>query len=145
MTKRSIITLVIGIISIVSLSSCKPSNIQPNDVDSKIANFVTTYFPGTTIVSCIYQHYEYDVKLNDGTDLDFTKKMEWEEIDCEHSNLFSEVPSELIPEAILTFVRNTYPNNKIVKIAKDGTRWEVELDNDIEIEFNKDFEILKID
>lgn len=144
MTKKSILTIIIGLIAI-TLFSCKPPIIQPENVDSKIVNFVESYFPGTSIVSCTYEHQEYEVRLNDGTKIEFTKRKNWEEIDCEHSTLFTEVPSELIPEAISSFVMNNYPENKIIKIAKDDYGWEIELDNDIEIEFNKKFELLKID
>ena len=110
----------------------------------KIETFVSTYFPQANITAIVPDGREYDVMLSDHTNLEFDRKMEWKEVDCEHSTIYTSVPSALVPQQITDYVNQNYPNNDIVKISKDGRNWDIELNNDIEIEFNRNFEIVEI-
>ena len=138
MQKLSIICAAIAILA--SMAFCTKVDNNP-----KIENFVNAYFPQATITATVPDGREFDVMLSDNTKLEFTHKVEWESVDCEHSTIYTFVPSALVPQQITNYVNQNYPNNTIVKISKDGRNWDIELNNDIEIEFNKNFEVIDID
>ena len=68
-----------------------------------------------------------------------------ENIDCKHSNIYTSVPAELIPIEIANYVKASFPNEDIIKIDKDHRDWEIELNNRLEIKFDKKFRVLEFD
>ena len=115
-----------------------------DDPTPAITQFVKTYFPKANVQMVHADWDEFEVKLSDGTELEFNRSFEWTKIDCEHSSLYPSVPAELVPEQIASYVKSTFAKQDIVKIEKKGRGWEIELTNDIEIKFNKNFKVTKI-
>ena len=115
------------------------------DPTPAITEFVKTYFPKANVLIVKSEWDEYEVKLSDGTQLEFTRDFEWKKIDCEHSNTYTAVPAELVPEQIATYVKTNLANQSIIKIEKKRRGWEIELNNELEIKFNKNFVVTKID
>ena len=119
--------------------------IPVDQLPQPVKTFVQSNFPQQTIV---YAEMEteaagttYEVKLNDGTELDFDKKGNWEKIDCK----MVAVPAAFVPQEITNFVKNSYPGALIVKIAKERNGWEAETSNGLELKFNKKFQLVAID
>jgi len=83
----------------------------------------------------------YDVVFTNGTKIEFDENGAWKEIDCKNSA----VPKALVPVQITKYVRSHYPHSKIVKIERDRKGYEIELSGDIDISFNKNFEVTDID
>ena len=115
------------------------------DPTPDIQQFVSTYFPKATILFTQHDDGEYEVRLSDGTEIEFTRKGEWKNIDCKHSNIYTSVPAELIPVEITNYVKASFPNENIIKIDKDRRDWEIELSNRLEIKFDKKFRVLEYD
>ena len=115
------------------------------DPTPAIQQFVKTYFPETTILFTQRDEGEYEVRLSDGTEIEFTRKGEWKHIDCKHSNVYTSVPNALIPVEIANYVKASFPDEDIVKIDKDRRDWEIELSNRLEIKFDKKFRVLEFD
>ena len=112
------------------------------DPTPAIHQFVKTYFPETTILFSQRDEGEYEVRLSDGTEIDFTRNGEWKNIDCKHSSIYTSVPDALIPVEIANYVKATFPDETIIKIDKDRRDWEIELSNHLEIKFNKRFNVI---
>ena len=55
------------------------------------------------------------------------------------------MPAELVPEQIATYVKTNFADQSITKIEKKRRGWEIELSNELEIKFNKNFVVTKID
>lgn len=83
----------------------------------------------------------YEARLNDGTEIDFDTKGNWDKVDCKHAA----VPTALIPATIANYVRAKFPGTIITKIDKEHYGYEVELSNDLELKFNKGGKLLKMD
>ncbi len=83
----------------------------------------------------------YEVLFADGNHVEFDSKGNWEEIDCKTS----EVPEAVIPDPILEYVRDNYPDATVVKLKKDRREYEVDLSNRIELTFDLDFRLVDID
>lgn len=84
---------------------------------------------------------EYDVILNDGTEIEFNHQGEWKDID----RGATAVPNALIPKAITDYVNRNYKGNKIVAIEKSSHKYEIELSNGLDLEFDRAGNFIKID
>ena len=120
-------------------------DIITKDPTPAITEFVKTYFPKVSVLIVKPEHDEYEVRLSDGTELEFTRNFEWKKIDCEHSNTYTAVPVELVPEQIAIYVKTNFADQSIIKIEKKRKNWEIELNSELEIKFNKNFVVTKID
>ena len=141
MKKLSIITAFVAILCF-GMTTAKAQN---NNSTPEITQFVEQYFPQANILMVNAEWDEYEVRLSDGTQIEFNRKPEWEKIDCEHSTTYPTVPAELVPEPIANYVNTNFVNQGIIKIEKKRKGWEIELSNELEIKFNKNFAVTKID
>ncbi len=141
MKKLSIITTFIAI-----LFCCMGTTMAQNDNSNPgITKFVGQYFPKANVLMVNTEWDEYEVTLSDGTQIEFTRSPEWKRIDCEHSTIYTNVPAELIPEPIANYVKTNFADQSIKKIEKKRRGWDIELNSELEIKFNKNFVVTKID
>lgn len=85
--------------------------------------------------------YEYEIYFNDGTKVEFEKSGEVKKVDCNHQR----VPDGLIPAPVLTYVKNNYPNAFIIEWNKKRNGWKAELNNELELYFNNQYQFIGID
>ena len=81
---------------------------------------------------------DYKVIYQSGERVEFDKKGNWKEFDCK----VSAVPTALIPEPIKANVKTTFPGATIIKLDRDRRGYDVKLNNGIELEFNKNFQVV---
>lgn len=123
-----------------------PDAIQTQELPQKIQEFLNAHYPAIGLTKYEFKSKltgkEYEVKLDNGAEIEFDKNMEWEEIKDYHG-----VPAVLIPAKITSYVNHNYKNIKIKSIEKKATRnkMDVELLNDIELEFDMEGNFLRID
>ncbi|MBR4645012.1 MAG: PepSY-like domain-containing protein [Bacteroidaceae bacterium] len=84
---------------------------------------------------------DYKVMYQSGEKVEFDKKGNWKEFDCKTSS----VPTALIPEQIKSKVKTTFPGATILKLDRDRRGYSVKLNNGMEIEFDKKFQVVEID
>ena len=84
---------------------------------------------------------DYTVIYQSGEKVEFDKKGNWKDIECKASA----VPTALIPEQIKANVKKTFPAATIIKIDRDRRGYDVKLNNGMEIEFDKKFNVVDID
>lgn len=140
MKKLGIITAFVAILCFGMTSAIA----QNNNNNPEITKFVGQYFPQANILLVNAEWDEYEVRLSDGTQIDFTRKPEWKKIDCEHSNVYTSVPAELVPTQIASYVSSNFAGAEVIKIDRDRRDWEIELNNGIEVKFNKKFAVIEI-
>lgn len=139
MKKLSIITAFIAIL-FCGITSAMAQNTNP-----AIARFVEQHFPNATIQTVMPDDDDIDVVLSDYTKIEFRLNYEWKKVDCEHSTANPAVPATLVPEQIIAYVNTNFPNVIIKKLEKKFSGWETELNNGLEITFNNNFKVTKID
>lgn len=129
--------------TVMKASGDKP--IQPNQLPTTAQEFLKTHFADQKIllakIDTEVLTKNYEVVLENGTQIDFDGKGRWETVDCGTSA----VPTSIIPSAIASYVKATYPDAFVVKIDKDTREYEVELSNRIELTFDKKFNLTDID
>ena len=119
--------------------------ISPDKLPAAAKTFVQQYFPNNTIsyakADKEFMKTTYEARLDDGTEIDFTGSGEWDKVDCK----FKAVPAAIVPAAIAQYVASSFPGAVIVKIDKERYGYEVELNNDLELKFNKEGALLYVD
>ena len=126
-------------------AGCSDKIIPNTELPIEAQTFIKTYFPEVPI-SYAKKDYEglsckYEVRLNDGTEINFSKKGVWDKVDCQTS----EVPAALIPQMIANYVQTNYAGSVIVKIDKERYGHQIELSNDLEFKFDKNGNLFDID
>lgn len=137
---KRLIVLAIGLIAMNVFASCDRT-ITVNDLPKNAQQFISAYFPGIETLSVKFEDGEYEVVLSNGTEVEFSRKGEWKDVDC-HT---LPVPAGIIPTAIASYVLEKFPNNFIVKIAKERNQYEVELNNDMDLVFDQNGNFLHVD
>ena len=84
---------------------------------------------------------DYTIMYDSGEKVEFDKQGNWKDIDCRSS----QVPTALIPEQIKANIRTSFPGTTILKLDRNRRGYEVKLNNGLEIEFNRQFQVIDID
>ena len=109
-----------------------------------ITAFIKQHFPNATIAGVEPDHdhggLEYDVYLNDGTQIDFDANNQWEKVES-----MKGVPAFFIPQGISSYVKSNYQNLAITKINKELHGFDVELANGMELTFDRSGRFLGMD
>jgi hypothetical protein len=82
---------------------------------------------------------DYNVSLSDGTKVEFRKDNQWSEI-CSKK---APIPTDLIPQGVLSYVHHQYPRAIIVRIERCALGYEVELNNHKHFQLDKKFQRTK--
>lgn len=118
---------------------------QAQALPQPITDFLQQQFPGATVayVETDNEHggLEYDVTLNDGTEVDFDPANQWEQVDCK----VKAVPAALVPPAIASYVKANYQGLPITKIDRKRYGYEIELSNGLDLNFNPNGQFTGID
>ncbi len=129
----------------LTMTSCSDKPVLPTQLPPDIQAFVKQHFPTQNIAfankDLTITGWEYDVVLADGTQIDFDTSHQWDQIDCK----LAAVPATLVPAPIATSVQANFQGVPIVKIDKTWNGYEVELANDIELQFNEAGALTQLD
>lgn len=120
--------------------------IQVTEMPKSAQQFIKSHFAGQAVamakMETEFLDKSYDVIFTNGDKVEFDKKGQWTKIDCKHT----QVPAEVIPEAIQKYVAQNYPDAKILKIeVTDRRGYEIDLSNGFDIEFDKKMNVIEID
>ena len=120
--------------------------IQISQMPKKAQSFVQKHFADQSVavakMETDFLDKTFDVIFTNGDKVEFDKKGNWTNVDCEHT----QVPVAVIPQPIQEYVTKNYPNAKVVKIEKtDRKGYDVDLNNGFDLEFDKKFRVVEID
>ena len=144
--KKILLTLVaIFSVGIFSATADNDRVINKSQLPAPAQQFLNEHFAGVDLTYAkeerdIFKH-SFEVRLTDGTKIEFTSKGEWDEVECR----FGEVPAAIVPQAIKEYIDKNYAGAKVLYIEKDRNDYEVKLSNRLELKFDKDFNIYDID
>ena len=128
-----------------SVSSFAGDRIIPAEqLPAAAKTFIQKTFPGQTVSYAKIDfdgRKKYEVRLSNGTEVEFDKNGNWDKVDCN----YSAVPASLVPTNIANYVKTHFAGAKVVKIDKERHGYDVELSNDLELKFNKQGQLMNID
>ena len=112
------------------------------EMPTNAQTFLQTHFPSQEVRRVEQDKDGYDVYLQNGFEIEFTSSGEW---DDGRGQQIPESIIALIPESIPVYVSENYPNQFIVEINKEHFGFEIDLNNNIELEFDASGNFLRID
>ena len=128
----------------VSAGNDKP--IQVTEMPKVAQQFIKNHFANLSVamakMETEFMSKSYDVIFTNGDKVEFDKKGNWTNVDCEHT----QVPQAVIPMAIQKYLAKNYPDAYVLKIElTDRKGYDVDLNNGFDIEFDKRFNVIEID
>lgn len=105
------------------------------------SNFSQTDISHIKIESNLLGTKGYDVILTNGVNVEFDKSGEWKEIEARHAS----IPMEVLPDKIAAYIKTYFAGNTIISIDKDTREYEIKLNNDLELKFDRKGNFKKFD
>lgn len=143
-------TVLFGIFSaIVMLTSqstlAKDIVITKSELPKKALAFMDTHFNAKTIQlvekDVDLLSVSYKVTFPDQIEIEFDQSGAWEEVDGNKNQL----PTTFLLKPIVDYITANYPGAHVIKVSNERRRYEVELNNGLELEFSKSGEFKRID
>lgn len=129
----------------LAVSANAQKKIETTELPKAAQEFLQKHFSHTSIevAKKDAEHGEkgYEVKLKDGTEVEFWKDGSYREVDGGKNP----IPTAFIPDSIKDYVAKNYPNEKITHIDYGHKDLDVDLTNGIDLEFTKEGKFLKAD
>ncbi|MFI3323908.1 MAG: PepSY-like domain-containing protein [Rikenellaceae bacterium] len=148
MIKRIFLQLSLTVVTLLSITSCDKDNemtIQYSALPSSAQTTISTYFDQDQIMLITYDKSlfdkEYSVIFFDGTAIEFNKNGAWESIESRITG----VPTAILPTTIADYLATNYPDQMVVEVDKETTGYDVQLDNNIELEFSTSGTLIGVD
>ena len=131
-------------LSALLLVACdKEKVVQSDDLPANASGFITTHYSGKQILQVVKEldnlKTYYHVYLNNGTKLDFSRQGNIKKVEGTE-----EIPDTVIPLLILNYVNTNYTAAFIRGWDIDDTNQEIKLSTDIELEFDKNGNFLRV-
>ena len=144
--KRIIILITAIMVSAMACSADgRKEVVTVKDLPAAGQQFLSSHFADNAVSYVIKEREltgtEYEVKFQNGVEIDFDGDGIWKKIDCGRAP----VPEAVIPPEILTKINQSFPGNSAVEIKKEWRGYEVELSNGFDLEFNKKGKFLRMD
>ena len=137
MKKMKYYSLIVWLLALVMMVSCEDVS-----VPVQATAFIDQYFPESSVVLVEIENdegtREYSVWLNDGTKIEFDMQGDWMRVGRKKTG----VPSILIPDTIMQYVKTHYPNDVVTKFSKKEYGYKLELSDDMDLRFNKQFQFI---
>lgn len=122
----------------------KETAINAANLPVEIKNYVAIHFANHTIVKAVEDQerneIEYEVYLSENIYLDFDSYRYVTEI-----NGALKLPDSVIPDAILNYANENYPDQYITDWKWEDTYQQVDLNNALELVFTTNGEFIRID
>ena len=84
---------------------------------------------------------DFTIRYESGEKIEFDRSGNWKDIECYNSK----VPNETVPDQISSYITQNYPGKSIIKLERHRSVYEVKLNNGMEIEFNRNFQVIDVD
>ena len=143
MKKMTLVALLLGVFSLSAYARGKqPIAFQnlPEMVKSAVLkNYSDSLVQYITWEKTIGKD-EYEFLLADGTKMEYYENGQLHKIKSAAG-----VPDVLVPEPVLKYVRGTFPHATITEFESESLSQKVELNNDMELVFNRRGDFLRID
>lgn len=144
---KKLTTVFICVFALFTTMACADNEkpIQASQLPVFAQQFIRQYFPDRKVMLAKVEteilSKNYEVFFENGDRIEFDGKGNWTEVDCK----FSSVPTAVIPDTIVQYIKENYPETTVVKIEKDRKEYEVKLSNRMELKFDSKYDLIDID
>ncbi|RZJ73668.1 PepSY-like domain-containing protein [Flavobacterium sp.] len=139
--KNAIFSLIL--VFATTFASAQDSKLKVTDLPKEAQNFLEKYFKGEKIEKVKKEaqigEKGYEVKLANGTEIEFTNSGHWREVDGNDGA----IPTGYILPAITDYIAKNYPAQKITHIDIGHKEIDVDLSNNTDLNFTQDGKFIK--
>lgn len=134
-------------IGLASASSNDKGKVIPfAQLPAKAQQFFNAHFAQADMASAVlfseyYVKKEYTIYMKDGSKVEFDSSGEWEKVKMRTTA----VPAKIIPARMSQYVATSFPDTYVKEIKKSRNKYELEISNGLELEFNHKGDFLRID
>ena len=144
--KKLFAILAVVLLAVAPLSARDRITRDAKELPAAARSIVNKYYPKTginqiKIDSNLFGGDDYEVVLNNGTEIDFDSKGNLKEIDCGAAS----VPDGLLLKPIRDYVAKNFPGQKIVNLEVNRNSYDVELSDGMDLEFDRSGNFKRID
>ena len=84
---------------------------------------------------------DYNIRYESGEKIEFDNKGNWKDVEC----YSSKVPDAIVPDQIKAYLKKNYAGKSVIKIERRRMGYEIKLNNGMEVEFNRNFQVIDLD
>lgn len=111
--------------------------INREDLPQEARQFLDQYFPKAKVGMIkvdrhLLKKTDYDVRLTNGTEIEFSNKGKWTSVDCKKRA----VPDGIVPKNIARHVSKNYADVDIVSIEKKASHYKVGLSDGVVLKYS---------
>lgn len=143
--KKLIALLAIVVVGVMAVNArdrvTRDSNVLPVQAREIIKKNFKANVHHIEIEEKLMRGKEYDVVLDDGTQIEFDDKGNWLSVDTGRKS----IPDYFVLKSIRDYVSKNYSGKKIVEIEKKSGKYEIQLSNEVELEFDRSGRFLRVD
>ena len=137
MKKSIVFTLLLSCFSFIGFAKADKV-IDAKDLPARAVEFIQKRFDKSKILYAksdgLMNAKEYEVVLSSSEVIEFDRSGRWTEIIAKKNG----VPKDVIPKVIKPYLKENHPEEKVQKIERNKKGFEIELENDLELTFNKE-------
>lgn len=142
--KKHILTLAFALF--LSISAFAQNGMtQLNQLPATAQEFVKTYFSDYKIQHIFsdkeFADVDYKIRFEDGTEIEFNAKGEWTDVSSKQKC----IPTGFILKEITDYVEMNHKDMCITDIEREFNRITIELNDNLEIEFNSKGKLISYD
>ncbi len=139
-------TLLMALIAVMPMAARDRVSRNVNDLPATAQATLNKYFAKSNvnhikIDSKTFGGKEYDVILDDGTEIEFDSKGNMKDIDAGTRG----IPSAMILKPIRDYIKANFKGQKIVSMEVKSNKYEIELSNGVDLEFDRNGNFRKVD
>lgn len=133
-----LIALTLGVVSMSAKLPFDKYSINRKDLPDAAKEMLDEHFPKAKVSMIkvdrhLLKKTDYDVKLTNGTKIEFSNKGRWTSVNCDKKS----VPESLVPQNIRNNVAKKYSGEKIVRISRSSLYYIVGLANGKELKYDR--------
>lgn len=142
--KKNILTLAFAtLLSLTAFAQNGMTKIE--QLPATAQEFIKTYFKDSTVsyvlVDKEFTDVDYKVRFEDGTEIEFNAKGDWTDVSGKRNC----IPTGFILKEINDFIQTNHNGMCITDVEREFNRITVELNNNLEIEFNNKGKFISYD
>ncbi len=138
---RKFIVTVVMMAAVIAASAALPIDkytINRKDLPEAAREMLDEHFPKAKVSMIkvdrhLLKKTDYDVKLSNGTKIEFSNKGQWTNVDCKKKS----VPEALVPKTIRNHVSKKHDGENIVRITRTALYYTIGLSNGKNLKFDK--------
>jgi hypothetical protein len=144
--KKLFLLLIVSIVGMMPILADNDKIITREELPEKAQVFLTQHFEGIEILYAKVERemgviMSYDVLLDGEVKVEFNRSGEWTSVDCERN----QVPNGVLPQGVLDYVTKKFAKSYVVEIERGLLGYDVKLNNDLDLDFDKNGKFLRVD